>query len=173
MVLYRRSRVAGGTYFFTVNLHDRRSNRLVQYVDELRDIVRVVRKELPFTIDAMIVLPDHWHAVWTLPPGDSAYTRRIRLIKARFTRKLVRAGEEIEQDHRGVYRLWQKRFWEHTVRDDRDFESHVNYVHFNPVKHGYAARAIDWPHSTFHRYVERGLLPEDWARTPPDGEYGD
>jgi len=173
MVQYRRSRITGGTFFFTVNLRDRRRAFLVEHVDALRRILRDVRDQLPFTIDAMVVLPDHWHSVWTLPPGDAEYTRRIRLIKARFTRHLVRNGVKITKDQRGEYQLWQKRFWEHTIRDDRDFESHVNYVHFNPVKHGHVARPGEWPHSTFHLYVARGLLPAHWSVASPEGVFGE
>ena len=173
MVLYRRNRVEGGTYFFTVNLADRKRSLLVEHANALRNIVRVVRTELPFIIDAMVVLPDHWHAVWTLPPGDAAYTRRIRLIKARFTRHLLRAGIHITKDARGEQQLWQKRFWEHTIRDDRDFEAHINYVHINPVKHGYVKRAVDWPHSTLHRYIREGVLPSDWACDELEGEFGE
>ena len=173
MVQYRRSRATGGTCFFTVNLRDRRSAFLVEHIDSLRDILRSVHEELPLTIDAMAVLPDHWHSVWTLPQGDAGYARRIRPIKARFTSCLVRDGVNIAKDERGEYQLWQKRFWEHTIRDDRDLESHVNYVHFNPVKHGHGMRAIDWPHSTIHRYVAHGLLPANWADVPAAGNFGE
>jgi putative transposase len=173
MVQYRRSQAAGGTFFFTVNLHDRRQALLVEHANALRAIVRDVRIQLPFVIDAMVVLPDHWHAVWTLPPDDVAYGRRIQLVKARFTKHLLHEGVSLSKDARGEYRLWQKRFWEHTIRDDRDFETHVNYVHINPVKHGHVARAIDWPHSTLHRYINEGLLPADWACTVLDGEFGE
>jgi putative transposase len=173
MVQYRRSRVAGGTFFFTVNLQERRFTLLADHAKSLLEIVRDVRTELPFVIDAMAVLPDHWHAVWTMPPEDAGYARRIQLIKARFTRHLVRAGVNIAKDERGEYRLWQRRFWEHTIRDDRDLETHVNYVHINPVKHGHVVRAIDWPHSTFHRYVKHGLLAADWACTSAEGTFGE
>jgi len=173
MVDYRRSRVAGGTFFFTVNLRDRRRGLLVDHVDALRHIVRTVRRELPFTINAMVVLPDHWHAVWTMPPDDSGYAHRLRLIKARFTRHLLREGVSLQKDARGEYDLWQRRFWEHTIRDACDLQAHVDYVHINPVKHGHATRAIDWPHSTIHRYVERGLLPRDWACEPQQGGFGE
>ena len=173
MVHYRRSLLAGGTFFFTVNLRDRRRGLLVEHVDALRDIVRAVKREKPFVIDAMVVLPDHWHAVWTMPPDDSGYAQRLRLIKARFTRHLLREGVRLERDTRGEYDLWQRRFWEHTIRDARDLQAHVNYVHINPVKHGHAARAVDWPHSTIHRYVEGGLLPVDWACEPKDGLFGE
>ena len=173
MVLYRRSRVGGGTYFFTVNLRDRHRALLIPHADALRHIVRTVRAATPFTIEAMVVLPDHWHAVWTLPPDDFAYARRIRLIKARFSQHLVRHGVRIDKNERGEYRLWQRRFWEHTIRNDRDLEAHVNYVHINPVRHGYVARAVDWPHSTIHRYVKHGVLAPDWACEPQDGAFGE
>lgn len=173
MVQYRRSRAAGGAFFFTVNLHDRRRTTLMDHADAFRTIVGDVRAALPFTIDAMVVLPDHWHAVWTLPTDDDGYARRIRLIKARFTRYLLREGVNIAKDERGEYRLWQKRFWEHTIRDDRDFEAHVNYVHINPVKHGHVKRAADWPHSSVHRYIRNGLLTADWAYAPEDGNFGE
>jgi putative transposase len=173
MVNYRRSRLAGGTFFFTVNLHDRKATTLVAHIDAFRNIVSDVKTKLPFVIDAMVVLPDHWHAVWTLPPGDADYTRRLQLIKAQFTKYVLREGANISKDKRGEYNLWQKRFWEHTIRDDRDFEAHVNYVHINPVKHGHAARAIDWPHSTFHRHVKNGLLAADWASELPEGKFGE
>ena len=173
MVQYRRSRVAGGTFFFTVNLHDRRRMLLVEHADALRTIVRDAQSEPPFVIDAMVVLPDHWHAIWTLPQDDAAYARRIQRIKARFTQHLVRAGVNLAKDARGEYRLWQKRFWEHTIRDNRDFDAHVNYVHINPVKHGHVARASDWPHSTLHRYIKNGVLAEDWTCTSPEGTFGE
>ncbi len=173
MVSYRRNPVAGGTYFFTANLRDRRQTLLVEHVDAFREVVRGVRREIPFVIDAMVILPDHWHAVWTLPEGDAAYARRMRLIKSRFTRKLLAAGVVLAKDGRGDYDLWQKRYWEHTIRDDLDLEAHVNYVHINPVKHGYVKRAVDWPHSTLHRYVRNGLLPADWAGDARDGVFGE
>ena len=152
MVNYRRSRVASGTFFFTVNLLDRRKGLLVDYVAALRRIVLDVKIDLPFVIDAMVVLPDHWHAVWTMPPDDRGYARRLRLIKARFTQHLLHEGVNIGKDDRGEYKLWQKRYGEQIVRDDPDFEAHVIYVHINSVKHGYVTRAIDWPHSTIQVY---------------------
>ena len=173
MVNYRRSRVAGGTFFFTVNLLDRRKTLLVDHVDTLRRIVIEVKTKLPFVIDAMVVLPDHWHAVWTMPPDDCRYAEQIRLIKARFTKQLLQAGVNISKDDRGEYELWQKRYWEHTICDDQDFAAHVNYVHINPVKHGHVTRAVDWPHSTIHRYIKHGTLPEDWACAPNNGDFGE
>lgn len=168
MVRYRRNLVAGGTYFFTATLVDRRSTALVDHIDALRVAIRVTRQAHSFTIDAVVVLPDHLHIVMTLPAGDADYPNRWRLIKRRFTDAITKAGAPIARHGNGERALWQRRFWEHTIRDDRDFERHVDYIHFNPVKHGAVARVRDWPHSSFHRYVRRGLLPEDWA-----GEFGE
>jgi len=163
MVLYRRNRVAGGTYFFTVTLRDRSSDMLIRHIDLLRGAFRSVRAERGFTIDAIVILPDHLHAIWTLPEGDADYSGRWRAIKSRFTRELPASDAALTCDDRGEYRLWQRRFWEHTIRDDRDYEHHVNYIHWNPVKHGWAQRVIDWPYSSFHRYLRLGLLCRDWG----------
>jgi len=155
MVRYRRNLVAGGTYFFTVTLTD--------HIHALRAAVRVTRGARPFAIDAIVVLPDHLHVVLTLPAGDADFSTRLSLIKRRFTTAVARNGVRIPRHRNGEYALWQRRFWEHTIRDEKDFERHVDYIHFNPVKHGLVTRVRDWPHSSFHRYVRQGLLPQDWA----------
>lgn len=149
---YRRLRISGGCWFFTVNLEDRRSDLLVRHVDTLRAAVRTVRLTRPFRIDAFVVLPDHLHAVWTLPDGDDDFPTRWRLIKKAFSRRLP-AGEprSASRTRRGERGIWQRRYWEHAIRDDRDFAAHVDYVHVNPVKHGLAATPADWPHSSVHR----------------------
>ena len=108
-----------------------------------------------------------------MPPDDRGYARQLRLIKARFTQHLLHEGVNIGKDDRREYKLWQKRYGEQIVRDDPDFEADVNYVHINPVKHGYVTRAIDWPHSTIHWYIKRGMLPMDWACAQDDGEFGE
>lgn len=172
MVQYRRSRVPGGTYFFTVALLDRRARTLTEHAGVFREAVMTARAAQPFVIDAMVVLPEHLHAVWTLPPGDADYAGRWRRIKSRFTRALVRAGVPVSANARGEYNLWQRRYWEHTIRDKTDLAHHVAYIHFNPVKHGWVRRVRDWPHSTFHRYVGHGLCPEDWAGTDVEAESG-
>lgn len=163
MVRYRRNFVPGGTYFFTVTLADRTSSVLVDHMSALRTAFRVVRHERPFAIDAVAILPEHLHAIWTLPSGDSDFSGRWRRIKAHFTHQLVIAGIPVLRHRNGEYALWQRRFWEHTIRNERDFERHVDYVHFNPVKHGHVSRVADWPYSSFHAYVRRNLLPPDWA----------
>jgi len=164
MTNYRRLHTPGATWFFTVNLADRRSRLLVERIDTLREALRYVHTRHPFRIEAMAVLPDHLHAVWTLPPGDAAYPMRLRLLKSWFSRHIP-AGERLRDSRvdKGERGIWQRRYWEHRVRDEQDLERCVDYVHFNPVKHGHAARAADWPYSTFHRYVNKGWLSADWG----------
>lgn len=163
MVNYRRNRVLGGTYFFTVTLRDRRAQTLVENIDVLRKAFRETRREKLFVIEAMVVLPNHLHVMWTLPPDDDDYAGRWRSIKSRFTHALVKARVEISRNAKGEYDLWQRRYWEHTLRDELDLARHMDYIHFNPVKHGLVERAGDWPYSSFHRFVRRGLCPTDWA----------
>ena len=163
MVRYRRCRVAGGTYFFTVTLHDRGASTLVDHIDTLREVLRAAVRARPFVVDAMVVLPEHLHAVWTLPPGDDDYAGRWWVVKSRFTRSLAKAGRVRPRNAKGEYDLWQRRYWEHTVRDEADLARHVDYIHYNPVKHGWVDRVCDWPHSSFHRFVARGDYLEDWG----------
>jgi putative transposase len=161
---YRRARVPGATYFFTVALAERGGRLLVENIALLRDALRATRCDHPFRIDAMVVLPDHLHAVWTLPPGDAGFPTRWRLIKSRFSLAVPR-GERIRPSRamKGERGIWQRRYWEHLIRDGTDLRNHVDYCHFNPVKHGLVARVGDWPYSTFHRYVRAGMYPWEWA----------
>lgn len=172
MVQYRRNRVPGGTYFFTVTLRDRRATMLVEYVDALRTAFRKTLRDRPFVVDAIVVLPDHLHAVWTLPQEDDDFAGRWRSIKSRFTRALVKSDAELVRNSEGEYDLWQRRDWEHTIRDDVDLARHVDYIHFNPVKHGLVEQVGDWPYSSFHRFVRRGLCPADWAGIDMKSENG-
>ncbi|MEC5385766.1 transposase [Uliginosibacterium sp. H3] len=166
---YRRYRLPGGTYFFTVNLLDRRSSLLVDQIDLLRQAVRVAKERRPFHIDAWVVLPDHMHAIWTLPEGDADYSARWTDIKKTFVISLP-AIEPLSaaRSAKGERGVWQRRFWEHTIRDDRDYAAHIDYVHINPLKHGLVERVVDWPHSSFHRAVERGWYAQDWGADVPD-----
>ena len=175
MVQYRRNFVPGGRFFFTVTLVDRRSSALIENIDVLREAFRVTQVERPFSFDAVVILPEHLHAVLTLPPGDSDFSGRWRRIKSLFTRHIVGNGAQISRDRSGEYLLWQRRFWEHTIRDDRDFATHIDYIHYNPVKHGLVSQVADWPHSSFHRYVRDGVLPKDWAGSvdQPTGGFGE
>ena len=163
MVLYRRNRIAGGRYFFTVTLSDRKSHILTQHIGLLRAAFWQTQSQWPFTIDAIVILPEHLHAIWTLPPDDHDYSSRWRAIKSRFTHALCRTGITVPRDVNRECRLWQRRFWEHTLRNEQDFIHHVDYIHYNPVRHGYVVSVADWPWSSFHRYVKQGLLPRDWA----------
>jgi putative transposase len=164
MTDYRRNFIAGGSFFFTVNLAERRLRLLTEHIDELRDAFRQTRRDHPFTIEAMVVLPDHLHAIWTMPPGDADFAMRWRLIKTDFSRRLP-ARERISDSRaaKGERGIWQRRYWERTIRDESDFARHVDYIHINPVKHGLVTRVRDWPHSSFHRMVRFGVYPDDWA----------
>ena len=161
---YRRLNIEGGTFFFTVTLADRTSDLLIRQIDRLREIYRSVQSQRPFESIATCILPDHLHAVWTLPPGDFDFATRWRLIKSAFSRKLA-SGEHVSESRaeKGERGIWQRRYWEHTLRDENDVARHVDYIHFNPVKHGHADRVFDWPHSSFHRMVKLGVYPADWA----------
>jgi putative transposase len=164
---YRRANAAGGTYFFTVNLNDRTSRLLVEQIDALRASVRTVRARWPFEIVAWVVLPDHLHAIWTLPVGDADFSTRWMLIKSGFSRRIAR-GESISSSRaeKGERGIWQRRYWEHQIRDEDDLQRHADYVHINPVKHGYVGRAADWPWSSIHREIRAGILRPDWAADP-------
>jgi len=169
MADYRRWRVAGGTYFFTVVTEQRRPWLCGEVARRcLRDAIRVVRAKLSFRIDAIVLLPDHLHAVWSLPEGDSDYSTRWRLIKKRFTRNFLKAGG-VEGDvsasrvAKGERSVWQRRFFEHTVRDEADMKRCVDYVHVNPLKHRLVGRVRDWPWSSFHRYVRLGEYAVEWG----------
>jgi putative transposase len=149
---YRRVYIQGGCWFFTVNLEDRHRRLLTEHIGTLREAVAKVRRRLPFEIDAWVVLPDHMHAVWSLPHGDTDFPTRWRLIKTFFSRSLPatewRSNVHRARRERGI---WQRRYWEHLIRDERDHAFHIDYCWFNPVKHGLVANVEDWPYSSFHR----------------------
>lgn len=160
---YRRMRIEGATYFFTVSLADPGASTLVDNIDVLRDAYAQTIVEQPVWSDAFVVLPNHLHAVWTLPEGDADFSTRWRKIKARFSHALNnqphRSASKQAKGERGI---WQRRFWEHMIRDDRDYSNHMEYCWGNPVKHGLVERVADWPYSSFHRDVRRGIVPTDW-----------
>jgi len=164
MVLYRRDRTPGATWFFTLNLANRQSSLLTEHISLLRSSFAHVMRQHPWRIDAIVILPEHLHAICTLPPGDADFAVRWRLIKSGFSRGLP-PGESVSASRqgRGERGIWQRRYWEHRIRDDADFAHHVDYIHHNPRKHGHVAHVIDWPWSSFHRYVAAGLLPKDWV----------
>ena len=176
MSTYVRPKLTGATVFFTVNLVARGTDLLVRHIDILRDAASRTRRDKPFRIDAWVVLPDHMHCIWTLPEGDADYSNRMGMLKARFSRELGRSGYTPTlvhnasgvvggrnrdgndkrvgagpNQHKDESTIWQKRFWEHHIRDDRDYSDHVQYCWINPVKHGLVERAEDWPYSSYHR----------------------
>jgi putative transposase len=162
---YRRAFVPGGCYFFTVNLLDRNSRMLVENIGALRKAVRETRQRFPFVIDAMVILPDHIHAVWTLPEGDADFSVRWRWIKIRFSRSIPNSEpRSAVRESRGERGIWQRRYWEHLIRDGHDFSNHIDYCWFNPVKHGHVTNVEDWPFSTFHRDHSDAPRPGDFER---------
>ena len=173
MTEYRRAHVPGASWFFTVNLAQRKGNRLlVDRIDSLRSVFEVVKARHSFRMDAVVILPEHLHCILTLPEGDANYSTRWNLIKGNFSR-LVEAGERISNSRakRGERGIWQRRFWEHMIRDQQDFNRYVDYIHWNPVKHGWVKRVVDWPHSSFHEYVRRGIYPVDWVSVDAEDEF--
>ncbi|WP_312255967.1 REP-associated tyrosine transposase [Stutzerimonas nitrititolerans] len=171
MSRYRRARVPGATYFFTVNLLNRRSDLLVRHIDLLRATVRATLARHPFHIDAWIVLPDHMHCVWTLPDGDADFALRWKVIKFGFAKRLPKTEVLTATQHaRGERGIWQRRYWEHLIQDERDYRHHVDYVHLNPRKHGLVDRVADWPYSSFHRAVRAGVYTGDWCGDDGTGQ---
>ena len=161
---YRRSDIKGASYFFTVNLHNRKTRLLVDYIDALRSSFSRVKQRHPFNIDAIVVMPEHLHAVLTLPYNDNNYAVRWLLIKSAFSRHIPK--HEIISPSRVLKRergIWQRRYWEHLIRDEHDYQSHIDYIHYNPVKHGHAQNPVDWPYSSIHQYIKRGELPKNWG----------
>jgi len=162
---YRRLHQPGATWFFTVTLAQRNNNSLLMdHVDRLREAFRHVRQRHHFTIDAIVVMPDHLHCLWTLPDGDTDNATRWRLLKGHFSRSVIptehRSQSRLKRRERGI---WPRRFWTHWITDQEDFNRHVDYIHWNPVKHGLVQRATDWPYSSIHRYIARGDYPPDWG----------
>ena len=156
MSRYIRPRVQGASVFFTVALCNRHSRLLVEEVAALRDAVRITRKERPFQIEAWVVLPDHLHALWTLPEGDADYSTRWRLIKARFSRGLPMGPRRPSHEARQERGIWQRRFWERHMRNEEDFAAHIRYCWINPVKHGLVEKPEDWRYSSVHRDIRSG-----------------
>ncbi|PKM44684.1 MAG: transposase [Gammaproteobacteria bacterium HGW-Gammaproteobacteria-1] len=161
---YRRAWRQGGTYFFTVNLLERHRTLFTDHIDLLRNVVGDVRRRFPFTIHGWVVLPEHLHCVIELPAGDSDFPLRWRLMKSGFSKQLPRVERRSDvRVRRGERGIWQRRYWEHLIRDEADFTAHMDYVHYNPVKHGLVRCVSEWPYSTFHRLVSQGVYPSDWA----------
>ena len=177
MSRYRRARIEGGWFFFTLALANRSTDLLVRHIERLRTAYARAIKRDPFETIAICVLPDHLHAIWALPPDDADFSRRWSLIKHDFSCGLSanpdRSRSKLVKREKGV---WQRRYWEHAIRDDADLSRHIDYIHFNPVKHGLVSRVCDWPYSSFHRYVARRMLPMDWGgdvSEAPRGRFGE
>jgi putative transposase len=176
MSRYRRAKIEGGAFFFTLTLADRSSDLLIREIDRSRRAYKLVQQKLPFETIAICVLPDHLHALWLLPNGDADFSSRWSLFKTGFSRGLPatesRSASKTRKREKGI---WQRRYWEHTIRDDADLERHVDYIHYNPVKHGLVSRVVDWPYSSFHRYVQQNGLPADWGGHAMDmgGNFGE
>ncbi len=179
---YRRAKIDGGTFFFTVVTYERlKILTIPDNIELLRNAFKKVMKQHPFVIDAIAILPEHIHAIWTLPKDDRDFSTRWRLIKSYFSTQCQLVGRVDERNppnrenvkpliqipesrfKKGEKAVWQRRFWEHFIRDNDDFNNHVNYIHFNPVKHGLVKSPKDWEHSSFYRYVHKGFYDEDWG----------
>ncbi len=176
MRYYKRAIVAGATFFFTLNLQNRKSNLLTQYIDKLCFSFKTVQNNHPFKIDAIVIMPDHLHLIMTLPVEDRDYSKRLSLIKGTFSRQ-IEAFEAISSSRQKKHErgIWQRRFWEHCIRNEVDYEQHVNYIHFNPVKHHYVSSPSQWPYSSIHRFIQMGILPADWACNSKfhEGDFGE
>ena len=165
MTEYRRFYIPKAMWFFTVNLAERKNNYLLTYkIAVLRDAFRYVKQQKPFHINAAVIMPDHLHIIWTLPADDSDFSIRWNMLKGRFSRA-IDGGERVSKSRikRRERGIWQRRFWAHLIEDQEDYNRHVDYIHWNPVKHGQVKKVIDWPYSSFHRYVKQGIYTEDWG----------
>ncbi len=164
---YRRSTAKGATFFFTVVTHNRRAILCNEAnVTLMREAFKFVISKHPFIIDAFVMLPDHLHCIWTLPENDGDFSMRWRQIKSYFSKQCQDEFRGIQTSARlkkGEQAVWQRRFWEHQIRDDLDFIRHVEYIHYNPIKHGLVNAPKAWPYSTFHRYVKQGIYHCDWG----------
>jgi len=161
MSQYRRADTPGATYFFTVVTYDRKpwfSGE--KNVTILREAFRDIMARRPFVMEAVVILPDHLHCLWRLPEGDNDFSGRWREIKKRVSRQL-----DPRTNARNERPVWQRRFWEHQIRDEQDWRNHLDYIHYNPVKHGLVERVAEWPWSSFHRAVARGWYAPDWGRS--------
>lgn len=178
---YRRADTKGATYFFTVVTYRRQKILCNEDIrTALHDGIQATRINHPFVIDAWALLPDHLHCIWSLPEHDANFSVRWAMIKRYVSKQCSPALQQKNlmnqsKNRRNESTLWQRRFWEHQIRDNHDYQKHMDYIHYNPVKHGYVSRTIDWPHSTFHRYVRQGVYAEDWGgeALAIDGKFGE
>ena len=166
---YRRAKVPGGTYFITQVTYQRQAWLCDEVArDALRSAILHVRKSYPFTIDAFVLLPDHFHTLWTLPPGDIDLSIRLRLVKTFVTKQYgsqleIDAGVSQSRQARRESNLWQRRFWEHVIRNETDFVNHCDYIHYNPVRHKLCQTPQQWLFSSVHRFTNQGIYPKNWG----------
>lgn len=169
MTDWRRAYISGGTFFFTQVTADRAPILTTPLGRSLlREVTIECRRQWPFDIEAVVLMPDHLHTLWRLPDGDTEYSKRLGWLKKEFTKRwLAGGGSErpvsVSRERHRRHGVWQRRFWEHAIRDEQDLERHLDYIHYNPVKHGLVQRAIDWPWSSFHRFVREGQYPAGWG----------
>lgn len=168
MSRYRRMKVENGMYFITAVLQNRKANYLIHYIDEFRVAYKETQSHCPFETIALCILPNHFHLIMQLPENDMNFSKRIRLLKLNFTKRLPLECRQPTASHikRREAGIWQRRFWEHLIRDDQDLVNHWDYIYYNPVKHGYVQAVKDWAYSSFHRDVKRDIFPEDWGGHP-------
>ncbi|MDM8536888.1 transposase [Desulfobacterales bacterium HSG17] len=167
---YKRLAIKGGTYFFTQVIYDRDAAWLCNDIARtaLKQAITKVRKKYPFSIEAFVLLPDHFHCILTLPENDGDYATRWRLIKTFVTKQLgdrlmLKKEPSMSRKKRGERNIWQRRYWEHLIRDEQDFSDHINYLHYNPVKHELCTAPEDWRFSSFHKFVKKGIYNEKWG----------
>ena len=165
---YRHAKIPGAIYFFTVVTYNRQHLfKHPETIQLLRQSFHTVKQQHPFDIEAIVVLTDHLHCLWTLPTGDANFSTRWRLIKSHFTRhcpEQYKRARSLSRRHKQEQAVWQRRFWEHQIRDEADFIHHADYIHYNPVSHGLVNAPAEWPYSSFHRFVERGFYSHDWGK---------
>ena len=175
---YKRARLEGGTYFFTVVTLNRTAILTTPLARRcLSKAFALTKRRYPFKLEAICLLPEHLHCVWALPENDSDFSTRWSFLKRTFTRLYLGAGgtqgtKNASRKARHEAGIWQRRFWEHLIRDDKDYYNHLDYLHYNPVKHGLVKSPAEWKWSTFAKYVKAGLYPEDWGETLPDNVNG-
>ena len=157
MTHYRHNRVPGGTFFFTVRLLDRSGCLLTDHISAFGEAIRQARSKKPFHVDAWVVLPDHAHSIWTLPPGDYDAASRWRAVKIAFTKALRKSGKPAASE----CAIWERHYRDRLVASDEEYNALVDYVHNNPVRHGLCQRPADWPWSSLHRFVASGLIPPE------------
>jgi len=167
---YRRNKQPGACYFFTLVTYQRQPLLTQPHIDRLRLAFKREMQKRPFTIDAIVILPGHLHAIWQLPEHDNDYSLRWSNIKRFFSIGCEHSQQPVSKSrlNKREQAVWQRRFWEHTLRDEQDWQNHMDYIHYNPVKHGYAESPKDWPYSSFKQCVAKGWYPENWGTTEPD-----